>query len=119
MRFDQPDIMSRLEKETEQQLDAAPFGIVGLDPDMRVKVYNRTESAFSGFSREFVLGRHFFEDVGPCMNNYMVALKLERGETLDETLDYVLTYRMEPAPVSLRLLKRKGFPLSYVLIRKK
>jgi hypothetical protein len=54
------------------------------------------------------------------MNNFMVAQRFEDaardGSSLDATIDYVLTLRMRPIKVKLRLLAIPGAPLRYVLV---
>ena len=62
-----------------------------------------------------VVGRHFFFDVAPCMNNYMVAERFEET-TLDVTMPYVLTFRMRPTPVRLRLIRTAASPRRWVLV---
>ena len=46
--------------------DALPFGLVVLDSDARVVVYNRPEAELSGLDQEAVMGSSFFRDVAPC-----------------------------------------------------
>ena len=98
--------------------DALPFGVVGLSPAGIVEVYNATESRLAGLSRESVLGVHYFATTAQCMNNFMVALHFEEEATLDLMIDYVLTLRMRPTPVRLRLLKGSASPLDYILIQR-
>jgi hypothetical protein len=54
------------------------------------------------------------------MNNFMVAQRfedaLENGTELDAVIDYVLTLRMRPVKVRLRLLARPDSELRYVLV---
>lgn len=50
----------------ESQLDTLPYGLVVLDRDGRVLLYNETESRLTGFSRNRVLGKNFFGEVAPC-----------------------------------------------------
>ncbi len=69
-----------------------------------VRHYNHSESAASGLSPDRVVGRHFFTEVGPCMNNFMVATRFEEEPDLDATMDYVFTLRMRPVPVRIRML---------------
>jgi hypothetical protein len=38
--------------------------------------------------------------------------------SLDETLDFVLTWRMRPTPVKLRLLSTTGIHLQYLLLKR-
>ena len=100
------------------ELDALPFGVIGFDLSGEVQAYSATESRLAGLSPERVVGRHFFGAVAPCMNNFMVAQRFEDETELDETIDYVLTLRMRPTQVKLRLLKSAAVPLSYVLVQR-
>ena len=79
--------------------------------------YNRFESNLSGLPVDRVVGKHFFEQVAPCTNNYLVAERFLE-EPLDEQLDYVFTYRMKPTKVRLRLLKSPSAEHQYLLVEK-
>ena len=115
MTFDDDAVREALDALDEAALDELPFGVVGLDGEGAVERYNAHEARNSGLSRDRVVGRHFFFDVAPCMNNYLVAERLEEG-ALDVTLPYVLTFRMRPTPVRLRLLRAAGSARRWVLI---
>ena len=99
------------------RLDALPFGVVGLNPEGIVEVYNKTEAQFSGLRREDVIGVHYFLSVAQCMNNFLVAQRLEDEDEVDAIVAYVLTFRMRPTPVRLRLLKQGGQARRFVLIQ--
>lgn len=110
---------------TVAELDAAgdaaneaSFGVIGLRPDGIVDVYNATESKLAGLSPERVLGQHFFTAVAPCMNNFMVAERMDHESELDATIDYVLTLRMRPTPVKLRMMKAPGAARRYILVQR-
>jgi photoactive yellow protein len=92
--------------------------VVCMDPAGIVRRYNRVESQMAGLSRDKVLGETFFLTTGVCMNNYLVAQRFEDEPVLDVTLDYVLTFRMRPTPVKLRLLKHLDGRFRYVLIQR-
>ncbi len=115
MTFDDIPIIENLNTMGEKELDELPFGAVGLDSQNTVELYNAHEERYSGLPRDIVVGRHFFSDVAPCMNNYLVAERLAEAE-LDVTLPYVLTFRMRPTPVRLRLLRGSEAPRRWVLI---
>ncbi|WP_150561067.1 PAS domain-containing protein [Pandoraea bronchicola] len=102
-----------------ERLDALPFGVIGFTPDAIVMTYNATESRNAGLSPQRVLGKHFFEEVAPCMNNFMVAQRFDDVDELDEIIPYVLTLRMRPTPVRLRLLKAQGCAPRFVLIERR
>ncbi len=50
----------------ESKLDELPYGLVVLDREGRVLLYNETESRLTGFARSRVTGRNFFREVAPC-----------------------------------------------------
>nr|WP_316642455.1 PAS domain-containing protein [uncultured Roseateles sp.] len=118
--FSTPNLLDLLATLSNADLDALDFGVIGFGADGKVNQYNRFESAAAGLSSERVLGHAVFATVAPCMNNFMVAQRFEDAaagaEDLDDTIDYVLTLRMKPVKVRLRLLAAAGSPQRYVLI---
>lgn len=108
----------QLDGAAADALDQLAFGVIGLTASGDVDLYNATESRLAGLSRDRVVGRHFFTAVAPCMNNFMVAQRFEDEPMLDSTIDYVLTLRMRPTPVKLRLLKRSEAGRRYVLVQR-
>ena len=117
MQFDTVTVAA-LDGASPAAADDAPFGIIGIDADGTVQVYNSTESRLAGLSPERVLGKHFFTAVAPCMNNFMVSQRLEDEAEIDATIDYVLTLRMKPTPVKLRMLKTDAGARRYILIQR-
>jgi photoactive yellow protein len=120
--FNQADIGMQLASFSADDMDALPFGVIGIDADTRVRVYNARESAKAGLSPAGVIGQPLFAVVAQCMNNFMVAQRFEDaardGTPLDATIDYVLTLRMHPIKVKLRLVAMPGDALRYVLIQR-
>lgn len=114
--FDDREILAWLDSADDATLDRAEFGIIAMDADGCVVAYNAVESALSGLSLERVLGRNFFNDVAPCANNYLVAKRYVDETTLDETIPYTFTLRMDPRLVHLRLLKSERGARSYLLV---
>jgi photoactive yellow protein len=116
-RFDSRDVLDFL---NSGQVDGAPFGVIGFDSGCLVQVYNNTESDAAALSPSRVLGRHLFEVVAPCMNNYLVAQEfadaLANRDPLDKVIDYVLTLKMKPTAVRLRLLASRQTLMRYLLI---
>jgi len=120
--FEQADLAAQLDACDDAALDALEFGVIGFDPDTVVNRYNRFESQAAGLAPERVLGHPLFTVVAPCMNNFMVAQRFEDaqddGGMLDATIDYVLTLRMRPVKVKLRLLAAPASPTRYVLVQR-
>ena len=102
-----------------ERLDEMLFGVIGFTSDAIVTIYNATESRNAGLRPQRVLGKHFFGEVAPCMNNFMVAQRFEDEDVLDDIVPYVLTLRMRPTPVRLRLLKAPDCATRFVLIERK
>jgi photoactive yellow protein len=111
-------LLEQLAVATDAELDAMPFGVIKLDRDARVLAYNAYEVAATGLSRECVLGRAFFAEIGPCMNNALVAQRLALEAELDVELDYLFTLHMKLAPVRLRLLQSARVPVCFILVRR-
>ena len=120
--FDTPRLVERLDALPETALDALDFGVIGFDAANVVRRYNAYESRAAGLSSARVLGHDLFTAVAPCMNNYLVAQRFEdaaaEGSELDATIDYVLTLRMRPVKVRLRLLAAPAADHRYVLVQR-
>ncbi len=120
--FNQADIATQIATFSAAQMDALEFGVIAFDAETLVQVYNTWESAKAGLAPAAVLGQPFFATVAPCMNNFMVAQRFEDAardaSRLDVTIDYVLTLRMRPIKVKLRLVAIPGASLRYVLVQR-
>ncbi|EGK70788.1 Photoactive yellow protein [Methyloversatilis universalis FAM5] len=120
--FSEARMLEFLESASDEDLDRLDFGVIGIDAGTNVKRYNRFESAAAGLSKDRVIGYALFTVVAPCMNNFMVAQRFEdaqeQGSALDDTIDYVLTLRMRPVKVKLRLLAAPDRALRYVLVQR-
>jgi len=120
--FASPLLLDFLNQAEDAELDALDFGVIGFDAEGVVTRYNAFESKAAGLSPERVLGHSLFTVVAPCMNNFMVAQRFAdasaEGEALDATIDYVLTLRMRPVKVQLRLLTAPHCATRYVLVHR-
>lgn len=110
--------IEELESLGVKGLDTLTFGVIGFDKDTIVDAYNAIESQMSGLEPTHVLGAPFFEATAQCMNNFMVAQRFEDEPELDATIPYVLTLRMRPTPVRMRLLATSGTARRYILIQR-
>ncbi|MDX7950268.1 hypothetical protein P7D22_03625 [Lichenihabitans sp. Uapishka_5] len=110
--------IQRLDALRSDEMDALPFGVVGLDAAGLVEVYNSTESKLAGIPQSIVIGWEYFAETAQCMNNFMVAQRFEDEAEIDDIINYVLTLRMRPTPVRLRLLKSASISRRYLLIER-
>ena len=122
LAYHDASVLPHLQGATDAALDALPFGVIGFDSQGIVQRYNQWESQAAGLSPQRVLGHALFTVVAPCMNNFMVAQRFDdaaaAGEPLDAVIDYVLTLRMRPVKVKLRLLAAPGQTMRYVLVER-
>ena len=120
MTFDQPDLLAHLDALDATALDTLPFGVIHFNQQLIIQRYNRYEQDHTGLRPENVIGRHVFTEIAQCMNNFLVAQRiedaLEGGHRLDDTIDYVLTWKMRPKPVRLRMLTSAEPRAGYVLL---
>lgn len=120
--FDAPDLGRLLAGMDDAALDALGFGVIGFGADTTVQRYNAFEARAAALPVERVVGLPLFDTVAPCMNNFMVAQRFADaaadGAALDATIDYVLTLRMRPTRVALRLLAMPGQAMRYVLVHR-
>ena len=120
INFDSQGLGQALSQVSNEQLNALEFGVIGFDDEGLVKVYNAYESKVAGLSLDSVIDADLFSTVAPCMNNFLVAQKFEDAidekADLDETMDYVLTLKMKPTRVKLRLISAPQLPYHYVII---
>lgn len=120
LAFEQADLLQALTTLNDQQLDGLDFGVIGFGRDCLITRYNRFECQATGLQQDYVLGKHVFTQIAQCMNNYLVAQRFEDAWAdacpLDATLDYVLTWRMKPTKVKLRLLCANTRELAYIAL---
>ena len=122
LSFSDATVVEFLRQNSDAELDHLGFGVIGFGADGLVQRYNVFESRAAGLSPERVMGKHIFNAVAPCMNNFLVAQRFEDAaadaQELDATVDYVLTLRMRPQKVQLRLLSSPADAMRYVLVRR-
>lgn len=121
--FEQAGALDQLLALQADDMDRLDFGVIGFDADGVVRQYNAFESKAAGLASDRVLGHPLFTVVAPCMNNFMVAQRFEDaladGSELDAIINYVLTLRMRPVKVALRLLAAPHAAMRYVLVQRK
>jgi photoactive yellow protein len=122
LSFDHSDLLPAIDAASPEALDELGFGVIGFNAETVVTRYNAFESRAAGLTPQRVLGQPLFTLVAPCMNNFMVAQRFEdaaqAGAALDDTIDYVLTLRMRPVKVKLRLLAGAEGGSRYVLVQR-
>ncbi len=108
-----------LSEATAIQLDALPYGVIAMSLDGTVEAYNLAESKLAGLTADRVIGKNFFSNVAPCTNNFMVAHRFQTEADLDVVIDYVLTLRMTPKKVHMRMLRRHDASRMFLIIQRR
>ncbi len=117
--FTDPDLFDWLNSATVVELDSLPYGVIAMSLDGTVEAYNLAESKLAGLTPERVIGKNFFSSVAPCTNNFMVAHRFQTEADLDAVIDYVLTLRMTPKKVHMRMLRRHGASRMFLVIQRR
>ncbi len=117
--FTDPGLFEWLNRATASELDTVPFGVIAMSLDGTVEAYNLAESKLAGLTPERVIGRNFFSNVAPCTNNFMVSHRFQTEADLDAVIDYVLTLRMTPKKVHMRMLRRHDARRMFLVIQRR
>jgi photoactive yellow protein len=70
---------AELEALTEAELDDLEFGVVRLDREGTVKVFNKTEAVRSGYKSRPAIDRDFFLEIAPCMSKPEMKGRIDRA----------------------------------------
>jgi photoactive yellow protein len=114
--FSEAHLGELLDQVSDSGLDDLAFGVVKMDLTSKVLAYNQAESRIAGVAPQQAIGKHFFSQVAPCTNNFMVASRFDQSP-LDEELDYIFTYVTTPTRVRLRLLRASESAYQYLLVK--
>jgi photoactive yellow protein len=89
--YETPKLAAAVESLTPEQIDRLPFGVTLLDANNVIRLLNKTEAESSGFGNRVTVGRLFFVDVAPCMNNSYVRGRIEKARQAG-VLDIIFTF---------------------------
>ena len=117
-RLDAPDLPTLL-----SLLERLPTGVVLLDQSSRVLLYNAAEERIARRRREDVLGRHFFDEIAPCIraagvgDEFFGRIGREPFE-IEREVAFAFPFRDSPRQVRLKLLsvEAAGRPYGCLLI---
>ncbi|HBP19272.1 MAG TPA: photoactive yellow protein [Planctomycetes bacterium] len=121
MSFVDSTVLESLGTFDRAQADASDFGVVKLDAEGKVLLYNRWESELAGVPVDQAEGKNFFTEVAPCTNNRLVFGRFKKGieaQELDAEFNYTFTYKMKPTNVVLRLYRDPGSATNWVFVAK-
>ncbi len=110
---------TRLPTMSRKEIDNLSVGVVQIDDEGMVTLYNKAESRFSGIPVEEAEGQHFFTELAPCTNNRIIMGRFRdgiRSGQLDARIDYTFTYRMRPTFVALHLYRDPATKTNWLIV---
>lgn len=117
------DLMT-LDERSDVELDALPFGVIGLDEEGIVLRYNLYESRLARLDRNQVVGRDFFREIAPCMgaDDFQRRYRgfiAEPGEEKSERFDFTFDFTFGAQHVSMEIVRARTAPRYYLVINRK
>ncbi len=89
--FETPNLSEVVAALGPEDLDRLPFGVTMLDDQNIVRILNKNEAEASGFRDRATVGRLFFVDVAPCMNNGYFKGRIDKARR-EGKLDITFTF---------------------------
>lgn len=115
-------LIDNLDVLTASQADKIPFGVVKLDDQGNIEIYNKYNyDEFADFGNMNVIGKNYFTDVAPCANNFIFSGRFKRGVqsgSLDHEFEYCFTYKLMPTDVRVRLYRDKDSGSNWIFVKK-
>ncbi|MEE4152776.1 MAG: PAS domain-containing protein [Erythrobacter sp.] len=122
MSFVTADIATNLGTLSRDAANAADFGIVKVDDDGKIELYNDYEAELAGITPAAAEGRNFFTEVAPCTNNKLFYGRFQKGVEageLDAEFNYTFTYKLRPTNVAIHMKHDKNSGSNWVFVKKK
>ena len=121
IEFGQHDIENVLARLSDVQIDNLAFGAIQLDAKGVILQYNTTESNITGRSKDFVLGKNFFDEVAPCCNTSIFRGTFDTGVQsghLDTIFNYIFDYKMNPTRVKIHMWKAMATKTYWIFVKR-
>ncbi|MEY4828374.1 MAG: hypothetical protein RLZZ562_170 [Planctomycetota bacterium] len=115
------DILRRLPTMSRAEVDAQDFGIVKVDDNGNITLYNRYEADLASVEPSAAEGKSFFTQIAPCTNNTLFFGNFKRGVKegkLNALFPYTFTYRMRPTNVKVHMYRDANTRTNWVLVKK-
>lgn len=120
LNFVAESTLNGLENLDQSKADQLDHGVVKVDKDGTIQIFNDYESKLSGCDKNAVLGKNFFTEVAPCTNNRLFYGKFKSGVEAGELelkIPYTFTYKMRPANVFVHMKIDKATGTNWVFIK--
>jgi photoactive yellow protein len=108
--FSMPGLAVAVDGLSIEQLNQLPFGAIKLDAQGAVQHYNATEARLSGRGGRPTVGKMFFADVAPCMDNEYFKGRIDKAlkaGTLDLSFTFVGDFSDRERELTVRVQSSK------------
>jgi len=122
MSFITTEIDSKLAGLSRGDADLADFGIVKVDDEGKIELYNHYEAELAGVTPAVAEGRNFFTEIAPCTNNKLFFGRFQNGvvnNELDAEFNYTFTYKTRPTNVAVHMKRDKTTGSNWIFVKKK
>lgn len=109
--FDAPELARAVETLSPQEIDALPFGAIRLNEAGLVTFYSEAERKLSGSGDRTRLGREFFGQIAPCMDNEAFRGRIEEAKrrgTLDLEFTHIGDFDDRDRELTVRIQSAAG-----------
>lgn len=117
LRFVEDSFLDNLDNLSYDQLHNLPFGVIELDDLGIVQFYNNAAYENKYIKEYNILGKNFFTEVAPSMNNFIFIESFHSGvenNDMNFLFPYTFTCKINPTLVKIhfyRTKKKKNFVL--------
>ncbi|MEZ4311147.1 MAG: hypothetical protein R3F14_24155 [Polyangiaceae bacterium] len=112
-----------LDDRSDAELDALPFGVIGLDAEGIVLRYNLYESRLARLDRNQVVGRALFTEIAPCLGQEVFQARYRAfvagEEAKSERIDFVFHFTFGAQEVGIEIVRAKDAPRYYLLVNRR
>ncbi|QDV06144.1 Photoactive yellow protein [Planctomycetes bacterium Poly30] len=119
--FCDPSLAQSIPTMSPAGIDGLDFGVVKVDDEGSIQLYNKYESELGGRTPASVAGKNFFTEVAVCTNNALFRGIFKEGVeagTLNHLFPYTFTYKMSPTPVKVHLYRDAASKTNWIFVKK-
>lgn len=120
--FASADDLKNIAGMSRTQIDQLDYGVIEVESDGKIKLYNKYESELAGVKVSDAEGKNFFKEIAPCTNNSLFFGTFKEGvekKDLNHFFLYTFTYKMKPTNVNVHLYHDKDTGKNMILVKKK
>jgi len=115
------EIFNMLANLGRADADACDFGVVKVDDQGKILLYNRYESELAGIAPSAAEGKNFFTQIAPCTNNGLFFGSFKKGvaaNNLNVAFPYTFTYKMSPTNIRAHLYRDQASKTNWIFVAK-